>query len=225
MTCTPHARGNALDQSARNVCVSSPSNDVHSYMFPRSCIDKDEIRQRPGFRCVQFNASQARVHAGAGTCTGLGGAAGQVRGERVIMLRDVSRRRAIRCTRRLNGSASRRRRGGLLRLYVRCTQNQALSDVRAPLSPVRWGSRDGGAYLSAQSDKLFTTKLSRTPLGTGLARTGTNTLTDKKQDQIARHSEGVRGGNKYIKNVHLYCEMGKQEQIPARAIFVQGSLS
>lgn len=44
VTCTPHARGSALDQSA-SVCVTSPSKDVHSCMFPRSCIDKDEIRQ------------------------------------------------------------------------------------------------------------------------------------------------------------------------------------
>ena len=26
------------------------------------------------------------------------------------------------------------------------------------------------------------------------------------------------------KNGHLYCEMGKKEQLPARATFVQGSL-
>ena len=26
------------------------------------------------------------------------------------------------------------------------------------------------------------------------------------------------------KNGHLYCEMGKKEQVPARAIFVQGRL-
>ena len=26
------------------------------------------------------------------------------------------------------------------------------------------------------------------------------------------------------KNGHLYCEMGRKEQVPARAIFVQGSL-
>ena len=28
----------------------------------------------------------------------------------------------------------------------------------------------------------------------------------------------------FMKSVHLYCEMGKKEQVPARAIFVQGSL-